>query len=68
LKDLDVMQTDGRYEKLTKKERIKLDANDWGWKSTLGHQVYDSPARRRLVIDVRKKRLPSRKPTSSAFR
>ena len=25
LKDLDAMQTDGRYEKLTKKERIKLD-------------------------------------------
>jgi small subunit ribosomal protein S2 len=25
LKDLEAMQTDGRYEKLTKKERIKLD-------------------------------------------
>ena len=49
LKDLEVMQTDGRYEKLTKKERIKLDRERLGLEKVLvRHQVNDSPARRRL--------------------
>src|SRR5262249_19826499 len=35
LKDLEAMQTDGRYEKLTKKERIKLDRERKGLDKTL---------------------------------
>ncbi|HEY6804391.1 MAG TPA: 30S ribosomal protein S2 [Pyrinomonadaceae bacterium] len=35
LKDLEAMQTDGRYEKLTKKERIKLDREREGLNKNL---------------------------------
>src|SRR5438067_8129424 len=35
LRDLESMQTDGRYEKLTKKERIKLDRERLGLEKVL---------------------------------
>src|SRR5688572_9246198 len=35
LKDLEAMQSDGRYEKLTKKERIKLDRERLGLEKNL---------------------------------
>src|SRR5207248_6053530 len=55
LKDLEAMQTDGRYEKLTKKERIKLDRERQGLDKTLSgikgmNRLPDSI----FVIDVRK--------------
>ena len=58
LKDLDVMQTDGRYEKLTKKERIKLDRERQGLEKTLSgikgmNRLPDSV----FVIDVRKEEI-----------
>ena len=58
LKDLEAMQTDGRYEKLTKKERIKLDRERLRLgQEPFGHQVDDSPARFVFVIDVRKEEI-----------
>ena len=58
LKDLDSMQTDGRYEKLTKKERIKLDRERQGLEKTLSgiksmSRLPDSV----FVIDVRKEEI-----------
>jgi small subunit ribosomal protein S2 len=58
LKDLDVMQTDGRYEKLTKKERIKLDRERLGLEKVLSgiksmSRLPDSV----FVIDVRKEEI-----------
>src|SRR6267378_2169126 len=58
LKDLDVMQTDGRYEKLTKKERIKLDRERLGLEKVLSGiksmtRLPDSV----FVIDVRKEEI-----------
>src|SRR5205807_8481370 len=52
------MQTDGRYEKLTKKERIKLDRERQGSEKTLSgikgmNRLPDSI----FVIDVRKEEL-----------
>jgi small subunit ribosomal protein S2 len=58
LKDLEAMQTDGRYEKLTKKERIKLDRERQGLDKTLSgikgmSRLPDSI----FVIDVRKEEI-----------
>ena len=58
LKDLEAMQTDGRYEKLTKKERIKLDRERQGLEKTLSgikgmNRLPDSV----FVIDVRKEEI-----------
>jgi len=58
LKDLEAMQTDGRYEKLTKKERIKLDRERLGLDKTLSGikgmaRLPDSV----FVIDVRKEEI-----------
>ncbi len=55
LRDLEAMQTDGRYEKLTKKERIKLDRE----RETLERNLSGIKTMTRLpdalfVIDVRK--------------
>ncbi len=58
LKDLEAMQTDGRYEKLTKKERIKLDRERLSLDKTLSGiksmtRLPDSV----FVIDVRKEEI-----------
>ena len=58
LKDLETMQTDGRYEKLTKKERIKLDRERQGLEKVLSgiksmSRLPDSV----FVIDVRKEEI-----------
>ena len=58
LKDLESMQTDGRYEKLTKKERIKLDREREG----LNKNLSGIKAMTRLpdvvfIIDVRKEEI-----------
>ena len=58
LKDLEAMQTDGRYEKLTKKERIKLDRE----RESLNKNLSGIKSMGRLpdaifVIDVRKEEI-----------
>ncbi|OLE54982.1 MAG: 30S ribosomal protein S2 [Acidobacteria bacterium 13_1_20CM_3_53_8] len=58
LKDLEAMQTDGRYEKLTKKERIKLDRE----RQSLEKNLSGIKAMNRLpdaifIIDVRKEEI-----------
>ncbi len=58
LKDLEAMQTDGRYEKLTKKERIKLDREREG----LNRNLAGIKSMSRLpdivfIIDVRKEEI-----------
>ena len=58
LKDLEAMQTDGRYEKLTKKERIKLDRERMGLEKVLSGikgmtRLPDSV----FIIDVRKEEI-----------
>jgi small subunit ribosomal protein S2 len=58
LKDLETMQTDGRYEKLTKKERIKLDREREGLNKNLSG--IKSMARLPdivFIIDVRKEEI-----------
>src|SRR5229473_3998232 len=58
LKDLDVMQTDGRYEKLTKKERIKLDRERQGLEKVLsGIKAMNRLPDAIFVIDVRKEEI-----------
>jgi small subunit ribosomal protein S2 len=58
LKDLDVMQTDGRYEKLTKKERIKLDRERQGLEKVLsGIKSMTRLPDAVFVIDVRKEEI-----------
>jgi small subunit ribosomal protein S2 len=58
LKDLDVMQTDGRYEKLTKKERIKLDRERLGLEKVLsGIKSMTRLPDLVFVIDVRKEEI-----------
>ena len=57
-KDLEAMQTDGRYEKLTKKERIKLDRERQGLEKVLSgikgmNRLPDSV----FIIDVRKEEI-----------
>jgi small subunit ribosomal protein S2 len=58
LKDLEAMQTDGRYEKLTKKERIKLDRERQSLEKVLSgikgmNRLPDSV----FIIDVRKEEI-----------
>jgi small subunit ribosomal protein S2 len=58
LKDLEAMQTDGRYEKMTKKERIKLDRE----RESLNKNLSGIKTMTRLpdavfVIDVRKEEI-----------
>jgi small subunit ribosomal protein S2 len=58
LKDLEAMQTDGRYEKLTKKERIKLDRE----RDSLNKNLSGIKGMSRLpdavfIIDVRKEEI-----------
>ena len=58
LKDLEEMQTDGRYEKLTKKERIKLDREREGLNKTLsGIKNMNRLPDAVFVIDVRKEEI-----------
>jgi small subunit ribosomal protein S2 len=58
LKDLDVMQTDGRYEKLTKKERIKLDRERQSLEKVLsGIKAMNRLPDAVFVIDVRKEEI-----------
>src|SRR6266550_2621366 len=58
LKDLDVMQTDGRYEKLTKKERIKLDRERLSLEKVLsGIKSMNRLPDLVFVIDVRKEEI-----------
>jgi small subunit ribosomal protein S2 len=58
LKDLETMQTDGRYEKLTKKERIKLDRE----RESLNKNLSGIKSMTRLpdaifIIDVKKEEI-----------
>jgi small subunit ribosomal protein S2 len=58
LKDLEAMQTDGRYEKLTKKERIKLDRE----RESLNKNLSGIKSMNRLpdavfIIDVKKEEI-----------
>ena len=58
LKDLEAMQTDGRYEKLTKKERIKLDRERLGLEKVLsGIKSMSRLPDAVFVIDVRKEEI-----------
>jgi len=58
LKDLEAMQTDGRYEKLTKKERIKLDRERQSLEKVLsGIKGMTRLPDLVFVIDVRKEEI-----------
>lgn len=58
LKDLEAMQTDGRYEKLTKKERIKLDREREGLNKNLsGIKSMSRLPDAIFIIDVRKEEI-----------
>ncbi|MGI9065340.1 MAG: 30S ribosomal protein S2 [Pyrinomonadaceae bacterium] len=58
LKDLEAMQTDGRYEKLTKKERIKLDREREGLNKNLsGIKSMTRLPDVVFIIDVRKEEI-----------
>src|SRR2546429_4539664 len=58
LKDLEAMQTDGRYEKLTKKERIKLDRERDGLNKNLsGIKSMNRLPGIVLINDVRKEEI-----------
>jgi small subunit ribosomal protein S2 len=58
LKDLEAMQTDGRYEKLTKKERIKLDREREGLNKNLsGIKTMTRLPDVVFIIDVRKEEI-----------
>jgi small subunit ribosomal protein S2 len=58
LKDLESMQTDGRYEKLTKKERIKLDREREGLNKNLsGIKSMNRLPDIVFIIDVRKEEI-----------
>jgi small subunit ribosomal protein S2 len=58
LKDLETMQTDGRYEKLTKKERIKLDREREGLDKNLsGIKSMTRLPDVVFIIDVRKEEI-----------
>ncbi len=58
LKDLEAMQTDGRYEKLTKKERIKLDREREGLNKNLsGIKSMTRLPDIIFIIDVRKEEI-----------
>jgi small subunit ribosomal protein S2 len=58
LKELETMQTDGRYEKLTKKERIKLDREREGLNKNLsGIKAMSRLPDIVFIIDVRKEEI-----------
>jgi len=58
LKDLEAMETDGRYEKLTKKERIKLDREREGLNKNLsGIKSMNRLPDIVFIIDVRKEEI-----------
>jgi len=58
LKDLEAMQSDGRYEKLTKKERIKLDRERDGLNKNLsGIKSMNRLPDIVFIIDVRKEEI-----------
>ena len=58
LKELEAMQTDGRYEKLTKKERIKLDREREGLNKNLsGIKAMNRLPDIVFIIDVRKEEI-----------
>jgi small subunit ribosomal protein S2 len=58
LKDLEAMQTDGRFEKLTKKERIKLDRERQSLEKVLsGIKSMSRLPDAVFVIDVRKEEI-----------
>jgi len=58
LKDLEAMQTDGRYEKLTKKERIKLDRERESLNKNLsGIKMMTRLPDAVFIIDVRKEEI-----------
>src|SRR5258708_206731 len=58
LKDLEAMQTDGRFEKLTKKERIKLDRERQSLEKVLsGIKSMNRLPDAVFVIDVRKEEI-----------
>ncbi|MGH9959756.1 MAG: 30S ribosomal protein S2, partial [Pyrinomonadaceae bacterium] len=58
LRDLEAMQTDGRYEKLTKKERIKLDREREGLNKNLsGIKTMGRLPDAIFIIDVRKEEI-----------
>jgi small subunit ribosomal protein S2 len=58
LKELEAMQTDGRYEKLTKKERIKLDREREGLNKNLsGIKSMSRLPDIVFIIDVRKEEI-----------
>ena len=58
LKDLEAMQSDGRYEKLTKKERIKLDREREKLEKTLsGIKGMTKLPDALFIIDVRKEEI-----------
>jgi len=58
LKELETMQTDGRYEKLTKKERIKLDHEREGLNKNLsGIKAMNRLPDIVFIIDVRKEEI-----------
>lgn len=58
LKELEAMQTDGRYEKLTKKERIKLDREREGLNKNLsGIKSMNRLPDAIFIIDVRKEEI-----------
>ena len=58
LKDLEAMQTDGRYEKLTKKERIKLDREREGLNKNLsGIKAMSRLPDIVFILDVRKEEI-----------
>ena len=58
LRDLETMQTDGRYEKLTKKERIKLDREREGLNKNLsGIKAMGRLPDVVFIIDVRKEEI-----------
>jgi small subunit ribosomal protein S2 len=58
LKDLETMQTDGRYEKMTKKERIKLDREREGLNKNLsGIKSMNRLPDVVFIIDVRKEEI-----------
>jgi small subunit ribosomal protein S2 len=58
LKELETMQTDGRYEKLTKKERIKLDREREGLNKNLsGIKAMNRLPDIVFIIDVRKEEI-----------
>jgi small subunit ribosomal protein S2 len=58
LKDLETMQTDGRYEKMTKKERIKLDREREGLNKNLsGIKAMTRLPDAVFIIDVKKEEI-----------